>query len=89
MDEKEYCKHGFCKGKKDCEHFLPMNGSMLCVFHDIGGNCQYKPICYPNCNFCFETTVCEYHQKDCPRWREIKAMDLVCDIFDCRNGCDE
>lgn len=32
MSIKKYCEHGFCKGIKDCNDFLPINGSQLCVY---------------------------------------------------------
>lgn len=35
IKKDNYCPHGFCRGKFNCDNFFPINGSGLCVFSPI------------------------------------------------------
>jgi hypothetical protein len=78
-----YCKHGFCKGIKDCQDFLPANGSMLCIYSPMVGTSMRAEIYlehYWNCLFFGLFPQATY-------WRN-KIINIKTEERLSKDGCD-
>jgi hypothetical protein len=70
-----YCKHGFCEGIFNCEYFMPINGSAMCVYGEVGGKCQlYKSFVMKRITNCINNDyyfLIDYWE------RKLKKIDTV------------
>ena len=91
-----YCKHGFCKGIKDCPDFLPINGSMMCLYSPLVGESTKLKIYeehYLNCLWLGLFPQATYWRLKINNIKTQERMsrdgcDMAVDLFDAKGRVD-